>query len=916
MAQELPPIEKYLPESYEGETQNWSISQATNKNIYIANNEGLLEFNGADWTLYPTPNRTVMRSVNVVDDRIYTGCYMNFGYWKKNDLGKLKYISISDTIKDQLIEDEQFWGIVYQDNWVLFQSLQRIYMYNTTTQNITIIDSQSGIRSIFNVDGIIYYQDLVKGIFRIEKGKPILVTNSQVLANDKVVSISGTQNNLLILTSNNGFYRYTPDSFSKWAIAADEVLRGSKIYSGIQLKNENLVLGTISKGIIYLSSTGDVLYQIDQNKGLSNNTVLSVYEDIERNVWIGLDNGINCINITSPITLFNDEKGNLGTVYASVIFNDHLYLGTNQGLFYKKVDTEDTFQFVKGTNGQVWSLFVYDDTLFCGHDSGTFIIDKNESELVSEITGAWNFKTIPGQPNNLLQGTYSGLSILEKTGNSWSFKHVIEGFNYSARYVEVEDKTIWVNHEYRGLFKLTMDDQFSKIIDIVEDFSIEKGRNSNILKFEENILYTHETGIYSYNKQKKIFEQEYLISKNSDTKKEYIGKLITDNIGGLWSFSDDYLGYISYDQFSEKLQLIEVAIPRSLRKEMFGFENITYIKQDSYLLGTTNGYMIIELSRINFKKYSIFLNKIEGKNKGSAFETISLLQEEPTFESQRNTFKISYTVPEYDKFLITKFQYKLEGFYEHWSGWSTNSTTTFENLPFGSYTFKVRAKTGNILSDNTASYSFNIARPWYFSMTAIFMYSLVLIGVLFLTHKAYKNYYAKQKQKLVEYNKRQLALKALESEREIMKLNNEKLMQDVESKNRELATSTMNIIKKNEILNTIKKELQKSEAERSGLTNVERIIDRNLNNKDDWRHFEEAFNNVDKDFLKKLKVKHDKLTPNDLRFCTYLRLNLSSKEIAPLLNISVRSVEIKRYRLRKKLDLKHEESLVNYILDI
>ena len=78
--------------------------------------------------------------------------------------------------------------------------------------------------------------------------------------------------------------------------------------------------------------------------------------------------------------------------------------------------------------------------------------------------------------------------------------------------------------------------------------------------------------------------------------------------------------------------------------------------------------------------------------------------------------------------------------------------------------------------------------------------------------------------------------------------------------------------------------------------------------------FKEAFDNADNDFLKKVKQAHSSLTPNDLRLCAYLRLNLSSKEIAPLLNISVRSVEIKRYRLRKKMDLSHEQGLVEYIL--
>jgi DNA-binding CsgD family transcriptional regulator len=125
----------------------------------------------------------------------------------------------------------------------------------------------------------------------------------------------------------------------------------------------------------------------------------------------------------------------------------------------------------------------------------------------------------------------------------------------------------------------------------------------------------------------------------------------------------------------------------------------------------------------------------------------------------------------------------------------------------------------------------------------------------------------------------------------------------------------MSLIKKNEFLNALKKELKNAES-LNNLNHIIKIIDRNLNNTDDWQVFEEAFNNADKDFLKKVKNQHPSLTSNDLRLCTYLRLNLSSKEIAPLLNISSRSVEVKRYRLRKKMGLQRESSLSDYILGI
>ncbi|MDG2368916.1 MAG: LuxR C-terminal-related transcriptional regulator, partial [Flavobacteriaceae bacterium] len=102
----------------------------------------------------------------------------------------------------------------------------------------------------------------------------------------------------------------------------------------------------------------------------------------------------------------------------------------------------------------------------------------------------------------------------------------------------------------------------------------------------------------------------------------------------------------------------------------------------------------------------------------------------------------------------------------------------------------------------------------------------------------------------------------------------------------------------------------------SRTASVIKLIDRHLNNQDDWKFFEEAFNNADKDFLKKVKELHSSLTNNDLRLCAYLRLNLSSKDIAPLLNISLSSVEIKRYRLRKKMNLSRNEGLTDHLLSL
>jgi DNA-binding CsgD family transcriptional regulator len=198
-------------------------------------------------------------------------------------------------------------------------------------------------------------------------------------------------------------------------------------------------------------------------------------------------------------------------------------------------------------------------------------------------------------------------------------------------------------------------------------------------------------------------------------------------------------------------------------------------------------------------------------------------------------------------------------------------------------------------------------------------YFLLICLLAFYINKSYVNYYSQQKQKLIDENNLLLEIKELENEQQLMKLRNEQLSIDVNEKSRELAISTMSLIKKDELLSLIKEDLKKSSDETSSKSIksiITTTINKNISVDNAWDAFKEAFDSADKDFLKKVKQEHPSLTPNELRICAYLRLNLSSKEIAPLLNISVRSVEIKRYRLRKKMDLPHEARLVDYILSI
>ena len=913
VCQELPPIEVYTPKDYGAENQNWAISQSDNQYIYVGNNKGLLEFNGALWNLYPSPNETIIRSVYVLDDMVFTGCYMEFGVWRRGALGRLEYESLSAQLNKALIDDEQFWKIFSIDEWVLFQSLNRIYIYSLKDKTFNIIDSEIGITKMYEVDDKVYFQSIGKGLFQIDNGRAVLVSNHLVLRDANIINVYQKEGDLLIQTMADGFYVLEGSELKKWEIPANDLLSKVSVYCGIQLHDGSFALGTISKGLIHLTTEGEANYEINQAKGLSNNTVLALFEDQEKNIWLGLDNGINSVNITSPYRIYTDDKGTLGTVYASIIYQGDLYIGTNQGLFFKPLQSRESFRFVEGTKGQVWCLKEIEGQLFCGHNLGTFIVKQDKVTEISSVDGTWDIKPIP-KTNLLLQGNYNGLNVLEKHGASWSFRNRIEGFQNSSKYFELLDAhTVFVSHEYKGVYRITVDDEYRKALQVDKD-SIDKGLNSSIVKFQDKILYAYRQGVFSYNDQSKTFQRDSVLSTLFPSNKYTSGKLVVTDDQMLWGFSKKNLSFVSKGKLSNDLEVYHISFPSPLRKGMTGYESISSLGDSKYLFGSSTGYTTINLNNIVEKDYEITINTIKNYRLNENPNLIRIV-DQAEFDNKSNNFKFSFSIPEFDKFQEPEYQYLLEGFNNEWSAWSNDPSELFENLPFGAYTFKVRGRVGDSMTINTSEYSFYIERPWYLSTLAIILYAVGFIMLALLTHFIYNRYYKKQQSKLLMETEREMEMKEMASKQQFMKLKNEKLEQDVENKNRELAISTMSLIKKNEFLHTIKNELKKSKEDKN-VKSVIRIIDRNLNNTDDWTFFEEAFNNADKDFLKKMKAKHPALTPNDLKLCAYLRLNLASKEIAPLLNISPKSVEVKRYRLRKKMDLPHDASLTNYILEI
>ena len=911
-SQSFPPIQSYTPQEYNSANQNWMISESIDNEILFANSETLLLFNGTSWNNYPSPNGSVIRSVKYVDNKTYIGTHSDFGYYEKYNDGTLKYTSLVDELDLNIEEDEEFWNIMTLDNWIIFQSISRLIFIDKNNSDVKYLKFKGIINHSFSINRQIYVA-LDTGLYKLVNGQPELIIGSNQIPSTLIVNLFNSSKGLLILTADNGFYLLNSSGdVSKVPSSLDVIQNNLSIFSAIQLSDLSFAIGTVGQGLFLLDSDLKTYKIINKSKGLANNTILSLYEDSNSNIWLGLDNGITVINNNSPFSVYNDNNGVLGTVYATKLYNDILYIGTNQGLFYKKYNSNDSFKFIENTNGQVWSLIEIDGTLFCGHNNGTYIVKDANVIKIRDTSGSWTFRKLSNDSSDILEGSYYGLKVLSKQNNSWVVKNNVSGFDISSRFFEISNNgKIIVSHGYNGVYKLSVSSDFKNIIDYELDSIAVKGGNTSLSKFDNNIYYNYEKGMLKYNSLTNNFSKDTLLS-NLSSKNLLYGIIRNDFDGKLWLFSENNIHYVYRDLVTGKKKVSSIV--SSLEQRRTVFENISKIDKSKYLLGTNNGYISLDLDNYKLSPPEVNINKIEAFKLSQDPVAVSK-NEFVQLEYNSNNLRFYANVSNYQKFQPITFEYFLDGYISKWVSISEVPFIEFNNLKPGDYEFKIRAKIGNLYSSNSDSFLFTVERPWYFSNFMIANYFLVFLIIFFLFNKSYEKYYRDKEQKIIRINQNKLELVEVERKQALMAVENNKLQNDIESKNRELAISTMSMIKKNQFLSKIKSDLKKSESG-DKIFSVIKMIDRNLNNKDDWKFFEEAFNNADKDFLKKVKSSHPSLTNNDLRLCAYLRLNLSSKDIAPLLNISLSSVEIKRYRLRKKMQLTHNEGLTDHLLSL
>ncbi len=944
----IPFIRNFPKREYKAGTQNWGIAQDQKGFMYFANNEGLLVFDGVGWQLYKMPNSSITRSVYITETGIiYVGAYNELGRMEYSKNGKLEFKSLKKNIPTDFQNFDDIWNITSFEGKIVFQSYASIFILGNDSL-FTVVKAPFRIQNSFKVREKLYFNDIENGLYELDGGKLVPLPGCQSLKGEEITSIlpSSFGDELLFFTLKNGVFVYDGRQLKEWKVPANEYLKKNQTFSATFIQNLYYAVGTIQDGVVIVDSHGAIVQHINREKGLQNNTVLEIFTDRSGDLWLGLDNGIDYININSPITFLKHSEG-IGAGYTSLIHKGKLYLGTNQGLFVKDWNENGqnaSIKMIPNTSGQVWSLGVYDGVLICGHNNGTFVVEGESAQQISKVPGGWKYHILKRFPKYLIGGTYGGLILFKKENGSWNFQRKIKGFTESFRIFEEDsDGALWMSHGFKGIYKISFENSLDSVktsrFYTVKD-GLPTNYNLNVFKIKEKIVFATNAGIYNYNSQSQHFEKSNYFNQLLSPIKDFT-YLREDTEGNIWYIAwylSNHVAGVFRIQEYETFKHVTAPFILLNGKFISGFESIYPYSADHLFFGSEDGFAHYSpTARFSFNpEFSAYITKAVALNIDSTFfygnprRLINNLGTGKfTFRYPKNAFKFYYSSPVYDHPESVEYSFKLSGLNNDWSAWSSSTSVELSLLPEGIYGFSVKARNSLGVESQSDELLFTVRPPWYRSGYAIFGYILLLIILTVLSVKLFllRMEISKRKERLKHlkaYRQKEndYIQQAALSEKKIIKLRNDKLKSDMIHRDKELANQTMDLIHKNKFLAKIKEDIEKiknlssDESLRGKISSVIVKIEKDVDHNKQWEVFETAFDEVHEDFLNRLKSRFPTLTPKELRLCAYLRMNISTKEIAPLMNISIRGVEICRYRVRKKLKIDRDTNLTSLIIDL
>ena len=914
------PIKNFTPEEYKAGIQNIDFAQNRDMDLFVANNLGVLSFNGNEWEIHASNTGQKQRSLAFDEstNRLYVGSQGEFGFFHDNWI----YVSLIDKIPQEHLDFDEVWDVFLYNSKTYFCTFQGIYIYED--DSVYCLRSKEGFNRSFYAGSRLFTQSSQGKLFEID-GTQLMASILQGKEKQIVAGMIPYEAGLLIIYNSGNVEYSTTDQVKEIYPELIEALQGTYVNHVMQLSDGRLLISTQRSGLYLYNMQANVIENITTRDGLQSNACLRAFQDHTGNVWLGLQNGIALIDINSPLKLINEDINLEGSGYEAFDTDDGTYYTTSNGIYFRKVN-EDQSSFLSGTEGPAYGLRTIKGRLYAGHHTGLFLLEKGRAKRCAVTNGLWDMKQIRSNPGYAIGGTYSGLRLFRHNEfDELEDAGAINGFNESSRFFEEDMKgRLWVGQYYKGLYQLELNGSLTgvSVLRTPESFDIDMGEHVILSRVDDDLYLGTDQGIYKIDQASDQIVKDELFS--NEVRQEWVYVLEQDEQNNVHIYTEDRVGF--FKQVSPKNF---VYVPSSLFQLRQSFNNdlmkVSTNVDNGVFFNANEGFIHYDPNleeRISVEKQplvsrvysvaedSLLYSRMPFQDRSDSSEMVSIVRGAKVLKFAVESFK-------YKDVNNRQFRYFLKGFDTGYSEWSNVTFKEYTNLTEGYYEFYVQ--TSNYLGEIVTSKPFRLEvnPPYYRTVTAKILYGLMILSLLAFLYRIQRQYYKGKQQRIERVKEKQLSQK----QKELNSLKEEQIKTELRHVNNQLAASTMNLVVKNEFMENIKEEIRQvklkgnvSDTEKA-LERIIKEIDTTLKLQEDWKQFEYHFDRVHGDFLTRLTNEFRDLTPGEQKLCAFLRLKMDTKEVANLMGISLRGVEVARFRLRKKLRLDNRPNLSKFILD-
>jgi signal transduction histidine kinase/DNA-binding response OmpR family regulator len=742
-----PVFRDFRPTDYRGHPQVFEITQGPDGFIYVANQEGILEFDGARWTHCPGPGAQFTRVRAAPDGKIWAGGTDAFGFYQRNAAGVLEFNEVSR----QLPQELKPWGwnstLLLDGDAVYFAGSRGIARYQGGQLTTWRTPDNSAPR-LHLVDGEVLVHLGRSGLHRLTAGglEPYVTNVDLSSLGSRSVSARLPNGRYLLCLSGGGAFLLEPSTrtLTRLPGVLDDALRAGRVNAALALSDGSLAVGTAAQGLFLLSADLRQVRQLDRTSGLADNAIIALAPDNEGGLWIGYNSGLARISITSPVTVFDGSNGPTpGTIDAWGRHAGRLYVGTYDGLYRLEPGPTPAqgARFIRITDkvSHIFGLESYDGRLLIAESKGLQTLREDDTTELVVRTGTDNPYALvrsPRIPGRFYLGTSGGLTVVQHDANGWRIVTQRSGLGEAHTSLVDEHGDLWLACYDSGFWRVPE-------ADLLTDWSRASyeqyfaGRGiplgitwTNVTPGARGPIYFSGRGAQRFDRAKNEFVPEDRYVLPGDGALMFTPSAVSGRDTWTSAFKDNTIAALyPLGRLRETAAgLVWQTAPSEVLQEI-GFAGAAVIWIESTPTGNVlwargyNNTIRLDLSALPEKTptWQTLIRFLIADGRRLA------PRQDARLAYSRSPLVFELAAPHLSAIDGIRFQTRLLGFDDEWSSPTTEPRVSFTNLEGGPFTLEARAIDASGSVSRTAQYTFSVAPPWQRSTLAYALY--VLVGV-------------------------------------------------------------------------------------------------------------------------------------------------------------------------------------------